>query len=145
MKSFSYQFLLVIGTGLLIAFFLHTNPAALPAPLRAIAQGHGVGSWIPVFNQHERGESAKASFQSSQVAANPSQPALKPAPAGTPTLLLNEPMDILNRVDATWTHLPRGTSVMLLADRGPLLQIRHGDSIVTVPRTTVVSGVARTN
>lgn len=146
MKSFSLQFLSALGAGVVAALFLHTNPSVLPVQLRT-ASGSGA-KWTQVSNRHAEGELVAASATASAQAASPAaanQPALPPVPAGTPTLLLNEPVDILNHADATWTCLPRGTSVRLLAERGPLLQVRHGNDIVTVPRSTVVAGVSRMN
>jgi hypothetical protein len=141
MKSFSIQFLSAIGAGALAALFLHATPSVIPRPLRVLM----TKAAAPAARHHAQGRMI--------ATVSPSAPAARALADARPadfkngdrTLLLNEPVDILNQNSATWTSLPRGTSVKLLASRGSLLQVRHGSDVVTLPSSTVVSGVSRTN
>jgi hypothetical protein len=59
-------------------------------------------------------------------------------------LLLKEPVVIMHGGDTSGS-LPRGTAVALVKNEGKFIRVRHDQNVVTIPRSSVISGVARTN
>lgn len=61
------------------------------------------------------------------------------------TMLLAEEVVVLGAANQPAQHLSAGTPVQLLANNGRFLQVKHQNSVLTIPRSTVISGVLRTD
>lgn len=66
-------------------------------------------------------------------------------PAKKSTLLLNQPVAILENDRGVWTELPQGTSVQLVGTHGRFVQVRHAERVITIPRSALQLGIVKTN
>ena len=60
-------------------------------------------------------------------------------------LVLREPVVIVRAGQEGASSLPVGTAVDLVKNEGLFLRVRYDQSVVTIPRSAVVSGAMRTN
>ena len=60
-------------------------------------------------------------------------------------LLLREPVVVVRAGERTGFSLPIGTAVDLVKSEGRFLSVRHEQTVVTIPRSAVMSGTMRTN
>ena len=65
---------------------------------------------------------------------------------GSAHMMLNQNVLVLNDASGEQAlELQKGTQVRLVANEGRFVRVSHGNKIVTIPRSAVVVGVARTN
>lgn len=145
MKSFLTITALVIALAALTGFLL---PSVLPYPENAPA--------TTVVERFDLAVEDNAAFQTvaysvaklrHAVTGRPSAEALEQMRKyGSATMLLNQPVLILrdNFTDEK-VELPKGTKVRLVSNEGRFVRVSHGDRVVTIPRSALVSGIAKTN
>jgi hypothetical protein len=72
-----------------------------------------------------------------------SQRAGKAVPVGG--LMLNQPVVLVHGGDQRHAMIPQGTAVSLVKNEGRFVSVRHERNVMTIPRSALAVGVARTN
>jgi hypothetical protein len=135
----------VIAAGAVTAAILH-----LAAPVRVQAQsahgfcGAALESASHLFMNPSRLPAVLHEAVRNTVTAV--APGLDPVdPAKTATVLLNQPVAVLEKDRGVWTELPEGTSVQVLGSQGRFVQVRHAERVITIPRSALQLGIVKTN
>lgn len=146
MLRFALSTLSVIALGALAAGLLHVTVPLRSGDPQPAFLGTAVSEAVELWSHPESIPAALSQGFDNALSAvvpgvAPRDPAQKVA-----TVLLNQDVSVLDGNQQAWRELPKGTNVQILASRGRFLQIRpaNGD-VITVPRSVIQAGIAKTN
>lgn len=145
MLRFALSTLSVIALGALTAGLLHVVLPLGPADAQSAYLSTAVSEAVALWGHPAEIPAAVSRGVENTLSAvvpgfAPRDPAQK-----TATVLLNQDVNVLDGAQQAWRELPKGTNVQVLAARGRFVQVQHAGSVMTVPRSVLQAGVAKTN
>src|SRR4051794_15932281 len=145
MLRFALSSLSVIALGAMTAGLLHFVAPAGPADGQPGYLSAAVSEVVKLWGHPATIPAAVSRGVENTLSAvvpgfAPRDPAQK-----TATVLLNQDVNVLDGTQQAWRELPKGTNVQVIASRGRFVQVQHAGNVMTVPRSVIQSGVAKTN